>query len=71
MDIFKMRDWMYSNKRKIRIASHVLLILTIINIAISMFLENFSLYLEFFIWTFIAQLIAFIFLQILFKEDEQ
>lgn len=70
MDILKMRDWMHSNKRKVRIASHVLLILTIINISISMFLENFSRYLEFFMWTFITQLIAFTLLQILFKEDE-
>jgi hypothetical protein len=70
MDIFKFRDWLMRNKKMILRFSHIAMAITLINSIIALFDESFGLYLSYFIWSFILQLVLFITIQIMFNGNE-
>jgi hypothetical protein len=70
MDIYKIKNWLNDNHKKIVVFSHILMLVTLINLVVAMFTESFALYPSFFIWSFVLQLIVFFTTQMDFKEKK-
>lgn len=70
MDMFKLMNWLSDNREKILIFSHIVMVISLINLTFAVFSGRFALYPSFFMFAFSLQILVFIITQIQFKKDD-
>lgn len=70
MNIFSLMTWFHDNRKKIRILSHIVILITMVNTVVAMITGRFAQYPDFFIGALILQLITFALIQYQFREND-
>lgn len=71
MDPFKVLGWLYAHRRKIRIISHIALMMAVLRVALAFTVESYFEYRDLSILTLILQMITFAVIQTLYADEEE
>lgn len=62
-------EWLGTNRKKIRIISHIIMVVALVNIALAVLTGSFEASKDFHIISFFTQLVTFFIIQTVFAEE--